>query len=78
MCNRKWYLQIIKHIDGEDDISIDIRAKDFGILREIILHQNGVEYDDFSGAYIKGLLLHFEYNSTKVTKLPSVVYPHRG
>ena len=39
---------------------------------------NGVEYDDFSGAYIKGLLLHFEYNSTKVTKLPSVVYPHRG
>ena len=26
---------------------------------------NGVEYDDFSGAYIKGLLLHFEYNSTK-------------
>ena len=34
---------------------------------------NGVEYDDFSGAYIKGLLLHFEYNSTKVTKLPSVV-----
>ena len=26
----------------------------------------------------KGLLLHFEYNSTKVTKLPSVVYPHRG
>lgn len=42
----KWYLQIIKHIDWADDISIDIRAKDFDILREIILHQNGVEYDD--------------------------------
>lgn len=42
----KWYLQIIKHMDGEDDISIDVRAKDFDALREIILHQNGVEYDD--------------------------------
>ena len=42
----KWYLQIIKHIDGADDISIDIRAKDFDELRAIILHQNGVEYDD--------------------------------
>ena len=39
-------MQIIKHIDEEDDISIDIRAKDFDTLREIILHQNGVEYDD--------------------------------
>ena len=42
----KWYLRIVKHIDGTDDISIDIRAKDFEILREIILHQNGVDYDD--------------------------------
>lgn len=41
----KWYLQIIKHID-EKDIIIDLRAKDFETLREIILHQNGVEYDD--------------------------------
>ena len=31
---------------SEDDISIDIRAKDFDTLREIILHQNGVDYDD--------------------------------
>lgn len=42
----KWYLQIIKHIDGVGNVSIDIRAKDFDTLREIILHQNGVDYDD--------------------------------
>lgn len=42
----KWYLQIIKHNEGIDDISINVRAKDFDVLREIILHQNGVDYDD--------------------------------
>lgn len=45
----KWFLRIIKQVKGEDDIkeiTIDIKTKDFDMMREIILHQNGVDYDD--------------------------------
>ncbi len=35
--------------------------------------RHSVKSDEAILAAEKGLLLHFEYNSTKVTKLPSVV-----
>ena len=38
----RWFLRV-KTNSGED---VDIRAKDFDELRAIILHQNGVDYDD--------------------------------
>ena len=42
----KWYLQIRRYISDSKNSIIDIKAKDFNIIREIILHQNGVDYDD--------------------------------
>lgn len=49
----KWFLRITKIAkvieedkEVEKEIQIDIKAKDFDVLREIILHQNGVDYDD--------------------------------
>lgn len=45
----KWFLRIIKQIEDNGqikDIAIDIKAKDFEMIREIILHQNGIDYDD--------------------------------
>ena len=47
--NNKWHLQVIKeikHDDKTEQIKVDIRAKDFETIRQIILHQNGVDYDD--------------------------------
>lgn len=38
----KWYLQITTI----ENSVINVKAKDFDKIREIILHQNGVEYDD--------------------------------
>lgn len=44
--NNRWFLQIYKFDNNGNVTTIDVRAKDFNIIREIILHQNGVEYDD--------------------------------
>lgn len=38
----RWFLRV-KADSGKD---VDIRAKDFDTIREIILHQNGIDYDD--------------------------------
>ena len=40
--NKKWFLRIT----NSQGKNVDIRAKDFDELRAIILHQNGVDYDD--------------------------------
>lgn len=37
----RWFLQI----QGEKNL-VEIKAKDFEMIRQIILHQNGVNYDD--------------------------------
>lgn len=45
----KWFLKIIKQVDDNGqtkEIEIDVKAKDFDMIREIVLHQNGVDYDD--------------------------------
>lgn len=53
----KWFLRITKAVEIKEDgdncnentnknIVVDIKAKDFDLLREIILHQNGISYDD--------------------------------
>jgi hypothetical protein len=47
--NGKNILQIRKQIVEENEIKenvINVKAKDFDFIREIILHQNGVDYDD--------------------------------
>lgn len=47
--NGNWYLKVkAPNIDGEEMNvkDIDIKAKDFDEIRKIILHQNGVDYDD--------------------------------
>lgn len=38
----RWFLRV-KTSSGK---VVDIKAKDFDVIREIILHQNGIDYDD--------------------------------
>ncbi len=45
----KWFVRVTKQVEEEGqvkDIAVDIKAKDFDMIREIILHQNGIDYDD--------------------------------
>ena len=45
----KWFLRITKTVEENEqkqEIVTDIKAKDFDKIREIILHQNSVDYDD--------------------------------
>lgn len=47
--NGKWFLKVFKEIDNDESKSkvvTEIKAKDFDEIREIILHQNSVDYDD--------------------------------
>ena len=37
----RWYISV-----KSDDKWVDIKAKDFDVIRKIILHQNGIDYDD--------------------------------
>lgn len=41
----KWYLQVVKNT-STGNVTIDVKYKDFDKIREIILHQNAVDYDD--------------------------------
>lgn len=38
----RWFIRVYSN----EEEYFDIKAKDFDIIREIILHQNGVDYDD--------------------------------
>lgn len=40
--NGKWFLRV----DTVDNKKIDVKVKDFEMIRQIILHQNGIAYDD--------------------------------
>lgn len=48
----RWHISVIsddEQTDNQDDKQskqIDIKAKDFDVIRKIILHQNGIDYDD--------------------------------
>lgn len=43
VCSKnRWYIEV-KQASGE---VVNIKAKDFEVIRKIILHQNGIDYDD--------------------------------
>lgn len=45
----RYYLKVVREIKKDDElksIEVVIKAKDFDVMRQIILHQNGIDYDD--------------------------------
>ena len=40
--NGHWYISIV----NDDEKQVDIKVKDFEFIRKIILHQNGIDFDD--------------------------------